>query len=358
MFQMESRLPKLNFQFKVPARTATGNTAVESLKSFIASNGNETMKMDKDPRKTEETSAAKNAAKTTDENEVPVTRAKATVARSNITVARGVQKRPAVSSNVSAVETKRANLKTTMKPMVRPVRPATTVGPIGNRPRPTATASAAASMNKTAAPKLNKWDFKGRFEHANTELSSMKQKHKELTMQYNSMQEEIEGLRQSESSNRLKADKLEVAATALAQQVDVLQSKIDQLQEERDTLAKDLQESKSLNEKTASSLKQYEIDFNIRSVLIDDLNSELKDLRGKQLEMEAKNSDLTALVLNLDRDRRVLHNTIQEMKGNIRVFCRVRPRIPKEMSKRYHHHHHYNHTFRSRKNIKVSSIFT
>ncbi|KAF1593953.1 Carboxy-terminal kinesin 2, partial [Eudyptes moseleyi] len=32
----------------------------------------------------------------------------------------------------------------------------------------------------------------------------------------------------------------------------------------------------------------------------------------------------------LEMDRRRLHNLIQELKGNIRVFCRVRPLLPEE----------------------------
>ena len=35
----------------------------------------------------------------------------------------------------------------------------------------------------------------------------------------------------------------------------------------------------------------------------------------------------------MDKDRIVLHNKIQELKGNIRVFCRVRPRTSNELEK-------------------------
>jgi kinesin family protein C1 len=32
-----------------------------------------------------------------------------------------------------------------------------------------------------------------------------------------------------------------------------------------------------------------------------------------------------------DQARRKMHNLIQELKGNIRVYCRVRPLIPSEV---------------------------
>merc|ERR1719187_145738 len=31
-----------------------------------------------------------------------------------------------------------------------------------------------------------------------------------------------------------------------------------------------------------------------------------------------------------ETERRKLHNRVQELKGNIRVFCRLRPRLPEE----------------------------
>ena len=36
---------------------------------------------------------------------------------------------------------------------------------------------------------------------------------------------------------------------------------------------------------------------------------------------------------SFETERRQLHNTIQELKGNIRVFCRIRPLIGQEIEK-------------------------
>ena len=53
------------------------------------------------------------------------------------------------------------------------------------------------------------------------------------------------------------------------------------------------------------------------------LRLELEDARQKIQELEEE-------VREAEMIRRHLHNTIQELKGNIRVFCRVRPVLPSE----------------------------
>lgn len=69
---------------------------------------------------------------------------------------------------------------------------------------------------------------------------------------------------------------------------------------------------------TEASLDKSEKLADERAKKIDDLEELTARLKMEIAELEAKSRD--------DEDmRRQLHNTIQELKGNIRVFCRVRP---------------------------------
>lgn len=55
-----------------------------------------------------------------------------------------------------------------------------------------------------------------------------------------------------------------------------------------------------------------------------DKDSEILSLKQRNEEKESKIRELESL-------RRKLHNTVQELKGNIRVFCRMRPALPEEI---------------------------
>ena len=65
-------------------------------------------------------------------------------------------------------------------------------------------------------------------------------------------------------------------------------------------------------------------------------------------------SDIEDKLLEEEKNRRRLHNTIQELKGNIRVFCRIRPVLGKqELSHSNDVYIHYSHLpfFRHREEV-------
>ncbi|NXH16602.1 CTK2 protein, partial [Bucco capensis] len=53
-------------------------------------------------------------------------------------------------------------------------------------------------------------------------------------------------------------------------------------------------------------------------------------LRAQATAQELRLQQQEEKLHRLEMERRRLHNTIQELKGNIRVFCRVRPVLPEE----------------------------
>merc|ERR1719209_368735 len=58
------------------------------------------------------------------------------------------------------------------------------------------------------------------------------------------------------------------------------------------------------------------------------------ELGRRQKKIDDCEAEIARLVKKGDwheTERRRLHNTIQEMKGNIRVFCRMRPFLPSEL---------------------------
>lgn len=58
-----------------------------------------------------------------------------------------------------------------------------------------------------------------------------------------------------------------------------------------------------------------------------------RTIETRTAELHASDSEkreLMSSLINEETQRRILHNQIQELKGNIRVFCRVRPTLPHE----------------------------
>ena len=58
----------------------------------------------------------------------------------------------------------------------------------------------------------------------------------------------------------------------------------------------------------------------------------MAELEAIKADQESKIDTYQLRQREYETERRKLHNIIQELKGNIRVFCRVRPLLPEDVA--------------------------
>lgn len=151
--------------------------------------------------------------------------------------------------------------------------------------------------------------------HTSDELESLKKKHVQEVMDL-----EMDMRRKERETRELKED------LRLAQ---------DELQRERETVsqlkATISQQSTaqlaltSQNHAIQVQLSAAQSALNMSSGSVSQLSIDLESARRSIAELQEEVQEAETL-------RRKLHNQIQELKGNIRVFCRVRPVLPSDIS--------------------------
>nr|XP_011470975.1 PREDICTED: kinesin-1 isoform X2 [Fragaria vesca subsp. vesca] len=111
-----------------------------------------------------------------------------------------------------------------------------------------------------------------------------------------------------------KTKDLEETCSSQMMQVDSLKNERDQLRHERDVLKQERDAAHEKIEMSDLSASEISTRFELQKRVE-------RELRDRIAEYELK-------IIEGDRLRKKLHNDIQELKGNIRVFCRVRPLLP------------------------------
>lgn len=331
---MESRLPKPKIMIKkaisVTDITAKNNHKITKNSNVSTSTSTSTLTLP-----STSTSLGLTSMKSMNENKLPVkqalVRAKtlSTITQSNNSKA---VKRTATTT-VTHGETK--------KPFVRPVAK-TLVNKLNNNAL--MTNNTVNKVNKVIqndidkAGKIKKWDLRGRLAQTSDKLSVAQQKNKDIESKYNMLQELVDTLKANETACKTKAEEFEVLNNTLTNKLQTLTVEILAIRKNEEDLIKQLKESEESCTNLSRTLNEFQEKCKTQEVLI---SKQTKQLTVFKTDLQLQNEinedlstvkeELQALTHKMDNERRILHNTIQELKGNIRVFCRVRPRTPKEI---------------------------
>ncbi|XP_017880297.1 protein claret segregational-like [Ceratina calcarata] len=335
---MESRLPKP--KFNVPSTVKSVINSIKEVKTDMDTNKELKDKNNQPQKSSSETlKKCKSTMNITDkcatENKAP---SKQTLTRSKTmsSINTRAVKRPATTSTVHG---------DVKKPYVRPVAKVTTTSTrtgttLTNTAKPSQTTRVGKTQNSGAPVKPMKWDLKGRLAQASDELSNVRQQFKETASKCSELEEQLNSLKTTESTYKKKAEEYETLNEKLDKDLKEMKEEMNKVHKENESLTKQLKESEETVQNVSSILDQFKQKCRSQETLISKHEAVVKDLQlnlDTQMkineDLEKLKTDLQTLVHTMDKDRRVLHNAIQEMKGNIRVFCRVRPRTNEELGK-------------------------
>lgn len=99
-----------------------------------------------------------------------------------------------------------------------------------------------------------------------------------------------------------------------------------------DELKRDVEErDRTVLEFTTKSSTMWDLNSKLQSQ-VDDYTSKLADLTLQWESAQREVEKMQREAMESEMIRRKLHNIVQELKGNIRVFCRVRPILPSDVA--------------------------
>lgn len=189
--------------------------------------------------------------------------------------------------------------------------------------------SNSAAASKPTMKKIPPYDYKARFNDLND-------KHKVLKDKFNNLREQLkeyETLPEQYEECQSELYKVQTELRNVTTEIECLK---------RQTAA-DQTKISSLNGQLAKKTEEYDTCNEENKRLISEstaINIEVRQLREKTSTLTTENEDLLGqlheakeMLFKFNVERKELHNTIMDLRGNIRVFCRVRPPLESEMSR-------------------------
>ncbi|XP_051631854.1 kinesin-like protein KIFC1 [Manacus candei] len=236
-----------------------------------------------------------------------------------------------------------------------PKKAATVVAaPRAGPPRKASIAAAAPRAGPPCAPqKRPPWDLRGQLGDLRDELGTARERLRDLQSQNQGLECGNRELRERLEQLQEEITERERRESHLSSRLGSLESELEQsrslaeglalekrrLEEEEEQRRRERDEART--RERALSEKLENVEAHLRQVQ-EQLHVQLDRVAALQ-EVERSQKSLLAeqeeRIHRLEMERRRLHNDIQELKGNIRVFCRVRPVLPQESERQRGLHH-------------------
>uniref|UniRef100_A0A182VQ27 Kinesin-like protein n=1 Tax=Anopheles minimus TaxID=112268 RepID=A0A182VQ27_9DIPT len=187
------------------------------------------------------------------------------------------------------------------------------------------TKTAAKTMNKRIPP----YDYKARFANLTEKHKALVEKHEKLLEEYSS-RESLQELYDDCSRELVNLKKQHAQLQAETQKIRL---ENEELRQSNLTLSTALQQ-------TETELGKYRDKFAVADRENVELRKQLKELEERSAFLEEENLTLqdanernAELLFHANIERKELHNMVMDLRGNIRVFCRVRPPLPSEANR-------------------------
>ncbi|XP_004673435.1 PREDICTED: kinesin-like protein KIFC1 isoform X2 [Condylura cristata] len=231
-------------------------------------------------------------------------------------------------------------------------RGSTAVAPVlkNQKPAPAVPAQKPGTAAAPSAPggkrpsKRPAWDLKGQLCDLNIELKCCRERSQTLDQENQQLRDQLKVAQQQATAlgterRTLEEELARVRAQAEQGQLELrnLNARVLELEERLGTqegLVQELQnEQLELQEerrKLTARLEEQERRLQASEAALSGSQAEVASLRQETAAQAALLAERADRLHGLEMERRRLHNQLQELKGNIRVFCRVRPVLPGE----------------------------
>nr|XP_041568566.1 kinesin-like protein KIFC1 isoform X1 [Taeniopygia guttata] len=200
--------------------------------------------------------------------------------------------------------------------------------------------SATSTAGAKGASKRPPWDLRGQvrdlqeaLEQGRERLQVLEREKQEQSQRLQQLQRELGERESQESSLCARVSSLEVEVAQVREKLEQSQNKVKALEAEEQRLKAEEQRLKAEEEQRRQERDEAWGRAQALLQQLENAEEQLQELQALR-ELEASQRSLLAQreehIHLLEMERRRLHNDIQELRGNIRVFCRVRPLLPEE----------------------------